>query len=46
MKHKTAAGAIDEFIRLRPKMFSYLADDNSEHKMAKSVKTCCSNNNS
>ena len=29
--------AIEEFVELKPKMYSYLVDDNSEHKKAKSV---------
>ena len=35
MKDETAGVAIEEFFRLKPKMHSYLADDNSEHKKAK-----------
>ena len=37
MKDKTAGVAIEEFFRLKPKMYSYLVDDNSEHKIAKGV---------
>ena len=37
MKDKTAGAAIKEFFRLNPKMYSYLVDDNSEHKKAKRV---------
>ena len=29
--------AIGEFVGLKPKMYSYLVDDNSEHKKAKDV---------
>ena len=35
MKGKTSGVAMEEFVRLKPKMYSYLADDNSEHKKAK-----------
>ena len=35
MKDETAGVAIEEFFRLKPKMHSHLADDNSEHKKAK-----------
>ena len=34
MKDKTAGVAIEEFVRLKPKMYSLLFD-NSEHKKAK-----------
>ena len=37
MKNETAGVAIEEFVRLKPKMYSYLIDDNSEHKKAKGV---------
>ena len=42
MKDKTAGVAIKERVGLKPKMYSYLADDNSEHKKAKSL-CCCDN---
>ena len=32
MKDETAGVAIEEFIRLKRKMYSYLVDDNSKHK--------------
>ena len=32
LKDETAAVAIKEFVGLKPKMYSYLVDDNSEHK--------------
>ena len=35
MKDETASVAIKEFVALKPKMHSYLIDDNSEHKKAK-----------
>ena len=35
MKDKTAGLAIEEFVGLKPMMYSYLIDDNSEHKKAK-----------
>ena len=37
MKDRTAGVGIEEFVGLKPKMYSYLVDDNSEHKKAKSV---------
>ena len=37
MKDKTAGVAIEKFVRLKPKMYSYLVDDNSEHKKGKGV---------
>ena len=37
MKDKAAAVAIKEFVGLKPKMYSYLVNDNSEHKKAKRV---------
>ena len=37
MKDETAGVAIEEFVELKPKMYSYLVIDNSEHKKAKGV---------
>ena len=37
MKDETAGVGIEEFFRLKPEMYSYLVDDNSEHKKAKSI---------
>ena len=37
MKDETAAVAIEEFFGLKPKIYSYLIDDNSENKKAKGV---------
>ena len=37
MKDETAGVAIEEFVGLKPKMYSYLVDDNSKHKKAKGV---------
>ena len=37
MKDETAGVAIEEFVGLKPKMYLYLVDDNSEHKKAKGV---------
>ena len=37
MKDETAGVAIEEFFGLKPKMYLYLVDDNSEHKKAKDV---------
>ena len=33
MKDKTAGIAIEEFSRLKPKMYSYLVNDNKEQKV-------------
>ena len=35
MKDKTAGVAIEEFVVLKPKIYLYLVDDNSEHKKGK-----------
>ena len=37
MKYETAGVAIEEFVRLKPKMYSYLVYENSEHKKTKGV---------
>ena len=37
IKDETACVAIKEFVGLKPKMYLYLVDDNSEHKKAKGV---------
>ena len=37
MKYETAGFAIEGFVGLKPKMYLYLVDDNSEHKKAKDV---------
>ena len=37
MKDEIAGVAIEEFVRLKPKMYSYLVDDNIEHKKTKGV---------
>ena len=37
MKGETSGVVIEEFVRLKPKMYLYLADDNSEHKKAKGL---------
>ena len=37
MKHETRGVAIEEFVGLKPKMYSFLVDDSSEHKKAKGV---------
>ena len=37
MKAETAGFEIEEFIGLKPKMYSYLVNDNSEHKKANGV---------
>ena len=35
MKNETTSAAIKEFFRLKFTMYSFLVDDNSEHKKAK-----------
>ena len=37
MKDETACVAIEKFVGLKPKMYSYLVDNNSEHKKTKGV---------
>ena len=45
MKDETGVDATEEFIRLKPKVYFFCADDNSKYKIAKSVnrKYCCHN---
>ena len=35
MKDKTTGVSIEKIVGLKPKMYSYLVDDNSEHKKSK-----------
>ena len=37
MTDETAATAIAEFVGLKPKIYSYLVDNNNEHKRAKGL---------
>ena len=37
MKDETAGFATEEFVGLKPKMYSHLVNDNSEHKKSKGV---------
>ena len=37
IKHETAGFANEEFAGLKPKMYSYLIDDNSKHKKTKDI---------
>ena len=37
MKDETPGVGIEEFVGLKPKMYSYLADDNNEHKKVKGI---------
>ena len=43
MKDETGGVAIEEFIGLKPKMYSFFIDNNSKHKKAKGVNrmNCC-----
>ena len=43
MKDETTGIAIEEFVGLKPKMYSYLVSDNIEHKKAKGVATISQN---
>ena len=36
-KDEAAGVTIEEFVGIKPKLYSYLLDDNSEHKKAKGV---------
>ena len=38
MKDETTGFAIEEFVEIKQNMYSYLVDDNSEHKKVKDVK--------
>ena len=47
IKDETAGVMIGEFVGLKPKMYLYLVDDNSEHEKAKWCKQkCCCNSKS
>ena len=37
MRNETAGAGIEEFVGLKPKIYSFSTDDNSEHKKVKSV---------
>ena len=37
MKDETAGVSIEEFVGVKPKMYSFFVDDNSEHKQAKGM---------
>ena len=37
IKDKTAGVVMEEFVGLKPKIYLYLVDDNSEHKKAKGI---------
>ena len=37
MKDETGGIVIEEFVWLKPKLYSFLVDDNSEHKKAKDM---------
>ena len=38
VKDETAGVAIEEFVGLKPKMYSYLVDDNNHHEKKKGAK--------
>ena len=37
MKDETAGVAMEQFVGSKPNMYSYLVDDNSEHKKARGI---------
>ena len=37
IKNETGRATIKEFVGLKPKMYSFLVDDSSEHKKAKGI---------
>ena len=37
MKDETAGVAVEEFVGLKPKLYSFLIDNNSEHKKSKGI---------
>ena len=37
VRDETAGVAIEKSVRLKPKMYSYLVDDNREHKKGKGI---------
>ena len=37
MKDETGSVAVEEFVKLKPNMYSFLVDDDSEHKKVKGV---------
>ena len=37
MKDETAGVAIEEFVGFKPNKYSYLVDDNGEHKKARAI---------
>ena len=43
MKDETAGFAINKFVGLKPKKYSFLVGDSTEHKKATKIK-CCWNN--
>ena len=45
MKNETAGVVIDEFFGLKPEMYLYLVDDNSEHKKTNVVNKIFIQNN-
>ena len=45
MKDETAGAAIEEFVRLKPKVYSYLVDNNNELKKGKRCEQKCYCNN-
>ena len=46
MKDETAGVEIKEFVGQKPKIYSFLVEDNSKHKKAKGFAKCCCNSKS
>ena len=44
LKDEIRGVAVEEFVRLKPKMYSFLVDDNSKHKKEKDVNYFGKNN--
>ena len=44
IKDKTGGFAMKEFVGLKPRMYSFLVDDTSEHKKEHEQKFCSNNN--
>ena len=45
MKDELGGKIMTEFAALRPKIYSYITDNNDENKKAKEQKVCCKSKN-
>ena len=43
VKDETGGVVIELFVGMKPKIYSFLLDDNREHRKAKGVNNCCNN---